>query len=325
MSHHTTVEAVIADDDHAPPLPVVHVKVSMQCVRHDDAAEPLTPKMRIMGGLAELPRHHQRYGSTLGTETPVICFEEAPLFERCTICRVGPEGVLAIPTGLSLERACAALPAALRAVSALLFRVPPEICRGGSILVVNGDEPSGYLASQLAFSWGAGVILIICRSHDVGRAMYAEVLPSHHVVLQHDADLLANTMRATSGAGADIILDLADPNDSMGLIPVGTLLRCLAVSGHLCSSRRLDLIEQGIDTELLRLKNASVHLLQEDIWFRTPKIRGRLLHIIPALLDLLARGDIVAPRPQGASLVLSSSDLVASSPKFPVVSLRVLQ
>lgn len=282
----------------------VAIDVVVQCVRLEDSGHGNDSALpRFMGGTVSPTAHATSRG------TAVVCFEEAPLFSQRTTCVCGPESVLAVPPGLSLTRACAALPALLRAAVALYFRVPPETCRGSTILVLDGETPASFLSVQIAARWGADNVLVHCRrggDTTACKTAYASALrtqKARHTILgdsPEGTDIFKVVMLATGGAGVDLILQLAT-DEGEGTPSFEVLSQCLGIHGHICCARRfgldsgeLGLLDAGV-LELLRRKGASLHTLCDDAWIGAPRSRGRLLHVLAELMDLLARGELVAP------------------------------
>lgn len=317
------------------------VDVTLQCFRpDDDAGSSRTARYRFMGGTL-VHRGVASGDASPAAETPaaqVICFEEAPLFDRQTTCVVGPECVIAVPPGLSLASACAALPGALRAVAALYFRAPPEACRGGAVVIIDCEAPASLLAAQLAARWGAALLIVHCRDGSdeavaAARALYESVLslgvfaaatsayaaaaagastaaPHPHprpcllVIGGPGEALLDATLRATGGVGVDVVLQLEEEDEGAAPPSLLQLAQCIRVHGHVCSARRFRQGSPPLDASaasafaLLQRKGGSLHALCDDAWLGVPRGRGRLLHVLAEVLGLLGRGELTGPRPR---------------------------
>ena len=318
----------------------IAIDVVVQCVRFEDVGQGSDSALpRFMGGTISTAAHAP------SRDTAVVCFEEAPLFSQRTTCVCGPESVLAVPPGLSLTQACAALPALLRAAVALYFRVPPETCRGGTILVLDGETPSAFLSAQIAARWGADNLLIHFRrggeQRHMCKAAYASALRTQKTrctILGESpegTDIFEGVMRATGGAGVDLILQLAT-DEGEGTPSFEVLSQCLGIHGHYCCARRfgldsgeLGLLDAGV-LELLRRKGASLHTLCDDAWIGAPRSRGRLLHVLAELMDLLARGELVAPLVreevvEGGPTGLSQAVSLATLGEAPYTVVRLLK
>jgi NADPH:quinone reductase-like Zn-dependent oxidoreductase len=309
----------------SPPYDVaVTVRVLVECVRCDDEGEHadlkkchsstaiVGPRLRFVGGTLLPAGQHSMVGEAGNVnieDSHVICLGEAStcrsIDTNAYFYKPGAECTLLVPTGLSLTRACAAMPAALRAMSALLFRVPREACRG-NVLIADGLSSWSFVAAQLAARWGARVIIHCADAAGALRCtnLYASVLrplssrPGHVVVVGPQSDLVGATMILTENQGADVILQLADQpsvsSEGDASSTTDSFLQCLGMHGHFCTAHPVPELDSA-QLKVLSLKNASVHCLSDDSWLAAPKLQGRLLHSLSEFLLLLAQGDIIAP------------------------------
>lgn len=300
------------------------VSVRCECVLSDDGTKPTvllaTPRLRFIGGVVqpadEISTAVTPSAKVCGGDTLVVCLAdavqtaEAGIHQRAMestqgswqdrkryLYRPGAECALLIPPGLSLAHACATLPGALRAVSALVFRIP-VVCRRGTILVLDGFSSWSFVAAQLAALWGARLIIHCPNDADIQLCAktYGSVLRpvqrGGHAIVGPGSSLLEAVMSETGNQGVDAILQLADPSSAP--LAVDELLQCLGIFGHYCTIRS-DMELDSSQMSMLSLKSASFHGLNDDAWLAAPKYQGQLLHALSDVIMLLANGDLVAP------------------------------
>tara|TARA_R110002126_G_scaffold40226_4_gene118386 strand:+ start:70124 stop:71113 length:990 start_codon:yes stop_codon:yes gene_type:complete len=127
---------------------------------------------------------------------------------------------LSIPKGLDMQEA-AALPEGLFTIWHNLFD-RGGLCPGETVLIQGGASGIGTLALQLAVAWGARVIVTAGGTEKCARLAEMGV----DAIDYRTADLAAEVMRLTHGAGVDVVLDI------LGGDAINSHLACMAPGGR---------------------------------------------------------------------------------------------
>ena len=119
-------------------------------------------------------------------------------------CKTSAAHCLPIPAGLSMVEA-AALCETFFTVWANVFE-RARLQAGETLLIHGGSSGIGSTAIQLARVFGAAKIIVTCG--DQAKIDYALKLGAHVGINYKTQDFVEATMAATSGLGADVILDM---------------------------------------------------------------------------------------------------------------------
>ncbi|GHF74002.1 NAD(P)H-quinone oxidoreductase [Streptomyces griseosporeus] len=130
--------------------------------------------------------------------------------------------LLPLPKGVGLVRA-AALPEVVCTVWSNVFMVA-HLRPGETLLVHGGSSGIGTMAIQLAKAVGAKVAVTAGTKEKLA---YCAELGADILINYREQDFVAELMKATDGAGADVILD------NMGAKYLDRNVQALAVSGRL--------------------------------------------------------------------------------------------
>ena len=145
---------------------------------------------------------------------------------------------------------------------------------GETLLVQGGSSGIGVTAIQLAKAWGATVIVTV-GSPDKATACLA--LGADHAIDYKNQDFVAETLRLTSGKGADVVLDMVAGDY------LGREVKCLAEDGRivviavqggvkaeidasLVLRRRLTITGSTLRPRPVAFKAAIAASLQQTVW-----------------------------------------------------------
>ena len=160
-----------------------------------------------------------------------------------------PQGqVLPVPETLPVE-AAAALPEVACTVWVNIFDLA-RLTGGETLLVHGGASGIGTHAIQLARALG---VRVICTAGSVAKLARCRELGADVAINYHTEDFVAAVMDATSGAGADVILDI------MGASYLARNVAALATGGRLAIIGRQGGSRAELDLGVLQGKRASVH------------------------------------------------------------------
>jgi putative PIG3 family NAD(P)H quinone oxidoreductase len=155
--------------------------------------------------------------------------------------------LLPVPTGLTLVEA-AALPEVACTVWSNVFSLA-RLQAGEVLLVHGGTSGIGTMAVQLAARAGARVLCTVGSAEKATRALE---LGAERAVLYREEDFVAVVRAATSGAGADVVLD------NMGAAYLPRNVEVLAVGGRLVVIGLQGGTRGELDLGALLVKRASV-------------------------------------------------------------------
>jgi putative PIG3 family NAD(P)H quinone oxidoreductase len=160
-----------------------------------------------------------------------------------------PQGqVLPVPDSVPVT-AAAALPEVACTVWVNIFDLA-RLAEGETLLVHGGASGIGTHAIQLAKALG---VRVICTAGSLEKLARCRELGADVTVNYHTEDFVAAVMDATSGAGADVILDI------MGASYLGRNVASLAVNGRLSVVGIQGGTRAEFDIGALLAKRASVH------------------------------------------------------------------
>jgi putative PIG3 family NAD(P)H quinone oxidoreductase len=156
--------------------------------------------------------------------------------------------VLPVPDGVPVE-AAAALPEVACTVWVNIFDLA-RLAGGETLLVHGGASGIGTHAIQLAKALG---VRVICTAGSVAKLARCRELGADVAINYHTEDFVAAVMDATSGAGADVILDI------MGASYLARNVAALAVNGRLSIVGIQSGTKAEFDIGALLAKRGSIH------------------------------------------------------------------
>ncbi len=160
-----------------------------------------------------------------------------------------PQGqVLPVPDAVPVE-AAAALPEVACTVWVNIFDLA-RLTAGETLLVHGGASGIGTHAIQLAKALG---VRVLCTAGSVAKLARCRELGADVAINYHTEDFVAAVMDATSGAGADVILDI------MGASYLARNVAALAVNGRLSIVGIQSGTRAEFDIGALLAKRGSIH------------------------------------------------------------------
>uniref|UniRef100_A0A4W3JKQ6 Enoyl reductase (ER) domain-containing protein n=1 Tax=Callorhinchus milii TaxID=7868 RepID=A0A4W3JKQ6_CALMI len=168
---------------------------------------------------------------------------------------------------------------------------------GTTVLVIEGANPFGTIAIQLAHHRGAKVISTASNLKD---KQYLEGLRptvgmcgfSLHIARVIDrsekkANLVDACLEETAGLGVDIVVDCGvqlsgkedKPDGQQHLSHKHEILSLLAVAGHWVTTEE-NLQLDPPDSRMLFLKGATISFLNEEVWQMSSAQQGKYLHFL---------------------------------------------
>jgi len=161
---------------------------------------------------------------------------------------VAPAGqCLPVPRGLDFVQA-ASLPETFFTVWQNVFHIA-ALQPGETLMVQGGSSGIGVAAIQLAKALGSRVI-VTAGSDEKCRACIE--LGADHAINYRTQDFVAETLQATGGRGADVVLDM------VGGEYLGRELKCLAEDGRLALIAVQGGIRSEVDAGLLLRKRLAI-------------------------------------------------------------------
>ena len=156
--------------------------------------------------------------------------------------------VLPVPEHMDVA-AAAAFPETACTVYANVFQLA-RLARGETLLVHGGSSGIGTMAIQLGKAFGARVA---CTAGSQEKLARCRELGADVAINYRDEDFVAAVLKATGGAGANVILDI------MGASYLPRNLAALATGGRLVVIGRQGGSRAEIDLGVLQGKQASLH------------------------------------------------------------------
>jgi putative PIG3 family NAD(P)H quinone oxidoreductase len=160
-----------------------------------------------------------------------------------------PEGQLLPVPGTVEVTTAAAFPETACTVYANVFELA-GLAAGEMLLVHGGSSGIGTMAIQLAKAFGARVA---CTAGSPEKLARCRALGADVAINYRTEDFVEAVMRATSGTGADVILDI------MGASYLSRNLAALAVNGRLVVIGRQGGSQAELDLGVLQAKRASLY------------------------------------------------------------------
>uniref|UniRef100_V9KK86 Quinone oxidoreductase-like protein 1 n=1 Tax=Callorhinchus milii TaxID=7868 RepID=V9KK86_CALMI len=176
---------------------------------------------------------------------------------------------------------------------------------GTTVLVIEGANPFGTIAIQLAHHRGAKVISTASNLKDkqyleglrptvgIRQPLVARVIDRS----EKKANLVDACLEETAGLGVDIVVDCGvqlsgkedKPDGQQHLSHKHEILSLLAVAGHWVTTEE-NLQLDPPDSRMLFHKGATISFLNEEVWQMSSAQQGKYLHILKDVMEMLSSG-----------------------------------
>jgi NADPH:quinone reductase-like Zn-dependent oxidoreductase len=194
--------------------------------------------------------------------------------------------IVAKPAKVPHNQAAAALLSGLRAYTAMNYHM--KLLAGETILICDGASADGYVAIQLALSWGAKVFVTVATPE---QADFVKLnCPQVTKIILTTGNWVTELLSETGGLGADMILDNLKSRYRQGYTK-SELIRCLAVHGRWTTTSS-DIQLDPPESKILYMKNATISYLFEHSWILANAQQGRYLHILKEVLEKLEHNQL---------------------------------
>ncbi len=163
---------------------------------------------------------------------------------------------------------------------------------GETLLVHGGSSGIGVTAIQLAKAWGATVIVTVGSAE---KAAACRALGADHAIDYKTQDFVAEVLRLTNGAGANVVLDMVAGDY------VGRDVKCLAEDGRiviiavqggaqanvdasLVLRRRLTITGSTLRPRPVAFKSAIAAALRKTVWpwLESGRVKPVIFRVFPA-------------------------------------------
>jgi len=221
-----------------------------------------------------------------------------------TCCVLGEFDVVKLPDEVDFVCAAACLYDGIKAYTALHYLA--HVSNGESVLITDSGLGFGYLATQLALSWGAKVFAVVSSSQERNNLEILQPAPDH--VLEMDSSmstLCSSILEETGRLGVDVVVDngvrqfTSDADRSIAMedtcgrsIPSKqSIISCLAVGGRWVTCHPQLQLDPPNSLQLF-LRCASISFLFEQSWNMSSARQGKWLHIAKDVIRRLAEGSL---------------------------------